>query len=239
MECTETNVIMGQDMNKFVAVFVILLWLVGCGAAEDEYPGVCSLDCSSAKILGGAGRYEIIRLGGLEGSNNSFSCDSIGPESKSNSPLTFNFKVVEKGRAKIEYDGNGKIISTPAQPGEGTEVAGVAMNVITEGNIWSTNPDEVINAVARPDSTGSLFPAEYVGIATPIEEWCTDACGVFRVQLYTRCNPVDSKGTLTVKSGAVAAPPIEMEIDAVTAAAFNNPLDTSAQVGIDDILLGE
>ena len=163
--------------------------LASCGAAEDEVPGVCALDCGSATI----------------GNPNNYSIDAIGADigditcsAGTSFTLTQQFKVSRTDASDIGYDGAGNVSTGggDAAEGEGAKgvpVAGVSMAVTTSGSVFNADDNPV----------GSDFP-EYNGIATPSEEWCTDACGVFKVQLNVTCPSGGGTTSFTVQSGALA-----------------------------------
>jgi hypothetical protein len=207
-----------KTMVKKLLLLVSLLVLGACGASEDEFPGVCTLDCSSATILGGTGNYKIETVGNpaLD-----WNCGAAGDF---NAPITYQFRVVRTDAMDIGYE-NGKVTRTPpVATGDdddvptGIPVAGVSMNIQTGGNTFSTTDDGIRNKVATTVD-GNMVPAEYVGIGTATDEWCTDSCGVFKAQLWLTC-PADGDGLgyFTVSSGSVGlTSPVTITTDAALA----------------------
>ena len=61
--------------------------------------------------------------------------------------------------------------------GQSDVIASVAINVMNKLSSYA-NPD--VNPVDRNRP-------EYNGILTPTKEWCTDSCGVFKLQLSLIC----------------------------------------------------
>ena len=77
----------------------------------------------------------------------------------------------------------------------------------------------------RPVFNGSYDPsrndheeAEYKGIATPKDEWCSSTCGIAKINLWPQCEEGTSlTHTLLVISGPVASSEISINMTDVTA----------------------
>ena len=77
----------------------------------------------------------------------------------------------------------------------------------------------------RPVFNGSYDPsrndheeAEYKGIATPKDKWCSSTCGVAKVNLWPQCEEGTSRThTLHVISGPIASDPISINMTDTTA----------------------
>ena len=172
--------------NMFKIIFVLVL--TSCGAAVDDVPGICSLDCSGATIADGSGNLEIKELG--------TPTEAVTCAGGSTAALTQQFKVVRRDAGEIDYDGKGGVNGGDAE--SSLPVAGVSMNVITSGNAFDTTIEGVVTNTEGETEVG------YEGILTPTEEWCTDSCGVFKVQFQLACPTGGGTANYTVSSGALA-----------------------------------
>ena len=203
-------------IKKWMYTFIVML-LCACGANEDEFPGVCTLDCSSPVIAGGSDVYKFEPVGTPA---TKFTCASGAAGADAPAPVTYQFRLVKNSGGykyedgKIKSTGGGGDAAAAADNGavSGIPIGGVSVNVQTGGGIFSTNSEDGIRNKVAKEVNNTLVPAEYVGIGTAKEEWCTDSCGVFKVQLWLTC-PVEgtSPGYFTLSSGAVGTT-VQLEV---------------------------
>lgn len=189
----------------------IVLLLAGCGAETDDR-GLCSLSCSDAKALGTSDGFSLINVvdsvgGGVTAIEDNVQCPAAAAGILS-FPVTYTFRAT-KPMSEVTFpqsgDNTDEVVTEDivGRTTRTTEAGGAKVSVSTSGFGWAT--EDKYNAVGSYDATNDIFePAETAGIATPVEEWCTDSCGMFRVQLYLTCPApgTNTEAFFTVSSGS-------------------------------------
>ncbi|MBP6217418.1 MAG: hypothetical protein KA436_02400 [Oligoflexales bacterium] len=178
-------------------LFIIFssFFIKNCGASPDlvEAPGLCKLSCSDPKI---AGSDMSIRFDSTEITVNCFGIAS-GQEY---GPIPVRF-VVESEQKTLPAE------SVPGDVTGGTATGGAtaAEGVPKKVPIGAVSFEAVVISGQMGAENPSDDRSKYKGIATPMEEWCTDSCGVGNIDLVPLClgedaNPV----SLLIRSGSLS-----------------------------------
>jgi hypothetical protein len=191
---------------RFALILTSAALFRSCGADPDlsDAPGVCKLDCGGAKI---------------------------GSDDMNIVPFTNNITVNCNGAGAANYDGTVQVrfaINRPkptlpastigssstdssASSGTGGGAPGGTVGS-TGGAMGSTVPVSgvsfealVVSGVMGPSNVDDSR-AKYKGIATPMDEWCTDSCGVGAIDVIPKCSSSSTTLTLLIKAGPVASP---------------------------------
>ena len=185
-------------MSKKIYTFAVAAFLTACGASQDENPGMCSLDCSGANILGGdPTKYQILPLGEGDPATE-WACNAAGELA-----VTYQYKVVETTSGDIGYD--------PNQPGQG------------QVSNYGGGPIPLSGVLVGVQTSGGLNES----LATDVTQLCSDSCGVVTFQLNLTCPAAGaSEGAFSVVSGAISTPPTVVTVtnDAAAFAIWENEI---------------
>ncbi|MBI2603408.1 MAG: hypothetical protein HYW48_10170 [Deltaproteobacteria bacterium] len=190
-------------MKKLLIPTLLSFLLNVCGADPDinEAPGVCPLSCFNAKI--GSKEMQVRFLS----EEISISCQGIadGQPYVGSVPISFVVESPERGLPA------GKIVSGPsgateddpkpfdAQTVKGTPAPKISFEAVVIGGYLGSSDLNDVN-FDNPDDDRY----KYRGILTSMDEWCTDACGVGRVEIVPQCKSQVNTITLLVSSGPVS-----------------------------------
>ena len=176
-----------KNSNNFKECFLLILLLcTGCSFTHPEADAVnlCPLDCSNAELLSPGGKFKIEPL-----------FEEVVTEFTTNEKSGFVIERVQIYKFKVSSSGGG-------DGGEGGDaksvvLSNVKMNVFTSGQVFP--PEDTYNA-----NSDQYDDSSFNGIATHVDDWCTDQCGVFELRVYARCPPPESKfeGTVSISSAA-------------------------------------
>lgn len=88
------------------------------------------------------------------------------------------------------------LITAPSGGPDGgsIEKSGIGFNVVLTGITPYTNND--------PDENSADW---HQGVKTPQSEWCSDSCGIARLQIQGECGVETQSGTITIESGAISS----------------------------------
>ena len=189
-----------------------MCFLRGCGAVPDPAsPGSCKLKCNTSRIAGVESKIELMG----DEPYSTISCEGIGPgsEYRGNIPVKFKFVTNQpnlpaddalnpsSGAAGDSGGAAGAAAGGGGAVGGGAQ--GLTLNNAPAGNAGVSFSVNVIQGTL----SGGVNPGEgddsYLGIATPIEEWCTDSCGVGTINIRPLCLNQDNNIKLLVSSGQV------------------------------------
>jgi|GEM_PF-1117076 len=166
--------------NVFAAA--VTLSLIACSRSpEPDTPGQCPIDCSKAVI--GSSDFAVEALSAPA----AVDCGSMASGTvRAVDPILLMFRV------------------TGTTAGEaGIPRRAISIQPVVSGAMDATASEKAGNVTKLGD--GTYEPTRYIGIATPKEEWCTDACGVFSVEVTPICAPgLTNNVTVTPTSGAMA-----------------------------------
>lgn len=174
-----------------------------CGADPDidEAPGVCPLSCFNAKI--GSKEMQIRFLS----EEISISCQGIADGQPYIGTVPISFAVESPERklpASSVVSGPGGATEEEPKPFEADTVKGtpapkVSFEAVVIGGYLGSS-DLADTSFDNPDDERY----KYRGILTSMDEWCTDSCGVGRVEIVPQCKSQVNTITLLVSSGPVS-----------------------------------
>ncbi len=146
-------------------------------SAEPQGQGFCAISCSGETIA--PSDYKIEFIG--KGEDLALSCEGIQTGNPYPSEVPLRFRFLKKVPTK-----KGDSTTTDTY----TPVSGIDYEVVVvSGRMAQDNPTDPA--------------AKYRGILTPMEEWCTDSCGVGGIDLLPTCLDDDQTVSILVRSGAV------------------------------------
>ncbi len=163
--------------------------IASCSGSPDlqESGGACSLQCSGAIIAG-----DEVHVRFMTAENLSLSCAGLkkGDPYPGAVPVRF---IVERPKKKLPASQMpGETPSSDFETHEkyGIPVSGVSFEASILGGIMvtSTNPGD--------------NRYRYAGIQTPVEEWCTDSCGVGSIEIQPTCLEETNTVTVGIRSGS-------------------------------------
>ena len=184
---------------------VVLFLISGCSRApEADNPGQCTLSCSGAVIANSNYRSKPLFT------PPAISCVGIAAgQSAVLDPVLLMFKV--------ESDD-----TSPPAPGSKSDSSSnngpmarraISIQPVVAGALDPTASEKAGNVTKQAD--GTYTPTKYIGIATPKEEWCTDSCGVFSVEVVPVCIGGGGGAVTTwATSGAMTAEPASFDVSA-------------------------
>lgn len=101
---------------------------------------------------------------------------------------------------------------------------------------WARRPvpsisiDPLVSGILGDHLPEGSDEARYKGVTTPIENWCSDSCGVVSLDVVPKCIPdagAQNKVTVQVSSGALFSEPVEILVetpaDTTTSTTTNGP----------------
>ena len=167
--------------KKKIAIMFLIISLLRCGAYPDlaEAPGTCFLNCQTAIIGSTEMRIRLLNDG------TSLTCEGIG-DAPYNSIVPVRF-VVERKKLPEE-------MSNPENLEEYVPVPGISFESLILGGQMS------------PQKNPSDSRDKYDGILTPMDDWCSDSCGVGSIDIVPMCTPIGiNTVTILVHSGSLSA----------------------------------
>lgn len=190
-------------MNKtpWGCIPLIVLLVVAACSAEPEETGACKLDCSGAKV--GSVNYKIEPLS-PEGFTNNYSCvgnaKDVIPFDR---PVSVAFRVIQEVvGAESGQQGYSTDLKAAVNP-----IPGVAFEPYVVGRMDNAHTNEEhLQTIKDKDGNDAKVPspAAFAGIVTPKAEWCSDTCGVMRLEVWPTCVvPLTSDVAVGVRVGAV------------------------------------
>lgn len=180
-----------SDLIRFSCSCLMFLVLSACGASSQEDSGLCKLSCGKAKIGDSIG----MKVNPLFNASTAYSCSTAAASTPFPRPLVLRFSVTNAVDGALYGKPAGSTVDVPAQ--------GLAFNIITSGSVFYAAGSSKANGEL---STNGFEPPEYTGVATPMDEWCTDSCGVLTVQVWPQCPGVGEtvEGSVVVSSGSLS-----------------------------------
>jgi hypothetical protein len=166
--------------HEYLMTLLLLLVTVSCSSEGDpELPGECQLVCGSAKISANDNvRFRILS------SPADLTCVGVasGTTADAAGPITIEM-IVEKPRVLKYKSPFGTDESPETETANWQSVGGVIFEPVITGLMAAgkTSPE---NATIEG---AVVTPFKYAGIVTPKSEWCTDSCGVARVEIWPTC----------------------------------------------------
>jgi hypothetical protein len=170
-------------MIKYLQIFFICFVFLSCGADYDSNyaPGVCNLDCSSSKISD----YQSTEIKMLGAQNITVNCSVNDGKTPYPGVVSLRFSLESERKTELL----GQPLKTTPQPNISFEA------VIVSG---------VMDSRTFPQEVNVKDKAQYKGIKTSQEEWCTDSCGVGYIELVPLCTTSTQEVNVLIHSGAVA-----------------------------------
>ena len=173
-------------MNKLL-IGGCCLFLLSCDATSTipADAGLCSLNCGDAIIGPVEAQIKI-----MNGESGAINCSAAAANTPLSDPFTYYWLLSEElpGRDDPQASRTAPIPSVSVEP-----VISGAMSELP-----AHNPNVEID--------GTTFtPARYKGIITPKSNWCSDACGVITIEVFSVCPPQGEENTVTaqVHTGAL------------------------------------
>ena len=167
--------------NSFIVLFFTWL-LAGCAGEPDPggNPGNCRLTCSGSKIASKS--MQILWQHDPGGSGDiSVNCNGVEDKAVRSVPLRF---LVDKPGEDIN-------VKDESEEQDRLPVSGISFEVVVvSGHMQGTNADD-------PQD-------KYNGVDTPMDEWCTDACGVGSVDVSPKCLKEAQDVIILVRSGSIS-----------------------------------
>ena len=185
---------------SILAIAVGLLNFSCSRSPEPDTPGQCPIDCGSA-VIGNSSFSASVLI-----NPPAITCAGVAAGStRVLDPVLLMFRVVG--------DAGGE---------KGVPRRAISIQPVVLGQMDAAASEKAGNIVKLPD--GTYEPTRYIGIATPKEEWCTDSCGVFSVEVTPVCaSGVTNTISVTPTSGAMetSAAVFTVTTPAVAAAPLN------------------
>ena len=154
-------------MRTRFSIFLTIFLLQSCSASPEGVGGVCSLDCSAAKL--GSSDFTISQLS----PDVNIACGGTVTGTRSLSgPLVAQFKIT-----KTVNDSVGGEESSREVPISGVSIQPQVLGVM----------DDAATAAEFKAADGSIQPYRYAGIVTPSSEWCSDTCGIVTLEIQPLC----------------------------------------------------
>ena len=178
---------------KLKLSFIYLACLmIGCAVeADQERPGVCSLDCGSAIIGSSDAIFKIKPMNKVD----TIACDpGLGARTPLARPVSLEFLMTEK------Y-GTGE--NEKFRP-----VPNISFEPIIVGEMSETGtPTENLSVNGQPTQ-------KYLGIVTSKFDWCSNSCGVMNVEFIPLCLPAGSSNQVSVvlHSGSLFSEGVNIEV---------------------------
>ena len=175
-----------------IRFFVLLLGAMSfttCSVSPEDTPGLCTLSCESAKIVGSDPSFKIIK----NSNDMQFTCSANQANQALNPTLVY-FTIV---RSIEQINVDGTVGTDPYnQPVPYGSIEPVVNGLMS---------DEDSDNVNSPLIDGVRVPIRYQGIATPQSQWCSDSCGVVGVEVAFKCPAAgeSAENTLQIHSGAL------------------------------------
>lgn len=175
-----------MDRAMFVLAILLFNLLVASCSAKPEDPGMCALKCGGAIIGPNDPEFAIESM--TEGPK--LQCKKGSSDDAGT--VVVRFRVVEKIDNGADED------KRPRRP-----VPNISIDPLVTGILGDHMPE------------GSEEP-RYKGVTTPVENWCSDSCGVVTLDVVPKCIPdagAQNKVTVQVSSGALASQPVEIMVE--------------------------
>lgn len=185
-------------MIRFFVTLILAISFTTCSVSPADTPGLCTLSCESAKIVGNDPTYKII-----SNSNDLVYTCSANQANQALNPTLVYFTIVNT-IDQVNIDGT---------VGENPYNQPVPFGSI-EPVVNGLMSDEESDNVNAPLIDGVRVPIRYQGVATPQSDWCSDSCGVVGVEVAFRCPAAgeSSENTLQIHSGALFSETVSISV---------------------------
>ena len=239
-----------MTINFFKLSWLTCLFFVLSNCAGEpvaDSPGVCSIQCSEAKLAGSRSSFRMR----LATEDFSFFCGS-GMFADGQDVALFPYPIpvrfiVESNSDEVPYTspfggeetaGSGDAGSSTVESGW-APVGNVSFDVVTSGgtlNPCGTNAENgTVNSACNSETGGlasgsnfrdaSVTPHTHAGIVTPKSEWCSDSCGIMSIDIWPVCVRGGlNRVSLSVRSGGIFSNTVQIDISNSSTASLNNSL---------------
>lgn len=177
---------------SLASVMILSFLINSCAAAPDlsDSQGVCSLQCSNAKI--GSSNMRVRFLS----ENMQISCSGIADNEAyiGTVPIRFAFErpLIKLPAEDIPAAGG----ASEDKPEKFNDKGGLPASGI------SFEPIVVSGYLGPTNTSDPRF--KYKGIVTGLDEWCTDSCGIGTIDIVPLCKSINNIVTLMIRSGSVS-----------------------------------
>lgn len=170
---------------NFSAGLVILL-LSGCAAEPDKsQPGSCQLSCGNSRVAGN--NMKVVPM--LSTPSITLNCDVPANQTAPTSvPITLSFQIYE------DIGGDGTSATNVDYGTKKIPRAGIGFEPMILGQVAT----EKTNLEFYNPETKEVKPSQFAGIVTPSSEWCSDACGDMKYDVWPVCR---SNASNTIQAG--------------------------------------
>ena len=148
------------------------LFLVGCGGSDSAQ---CPLNCSNAINASGSEAFSLR----WKNDTISYNC-SANQQGRDLTPIRLQFQLLSN---------------------DGDNVPGSFIRFDPKASgLRSIDAAEAAGNVSLIEGTSDEYDApEYFGVATPQDEWCTDACGIGTINFVPRCPANGESGDVSMR----------------------------------------
>ena len=190
-------------------LFMVLCGLLfnTCSVSPEENPGLCSLTCDSAKIVGNDPGYKITP----KTEDITYLCSASSAGQPLNPTLLY-FLVSKDISAEEQTETEAEDGTTTTT--EGTVYEQPSPYASIEPIVNGLTSDEESDNPNSPTVDGVRVPIRYKGIATPSSDWCSDSCGVVGLEVAFTCPSAgeSQENTVSIHSGALFSEPITITV---------------------------